>query len=135
MFEVSKKNAQIVGNVPSGRVLVDGLGIGDIGNIVLRDRKNLAKDGIITVVIAINRESRSIISGPDIITRGFVYVRDSEELIRGIKGIVSKCVERCLCNNVNQWSEIKSIIRKEVDNYVYTKMKRKPMVLPVIIEI
>ena len=135
VFEVSKKNAQIVGNVPSGRVLVDGLGIGDIGNIVLRDRKNLAKDGIITVVIAINRESRSIISGPDIITRGFVYVRDSEELIRGIKGIVSKCVERCLCNNVNQWSEIKSIIRKEVDNYVYTKMKRKPMVLPVIIEI
>lgn len=135
VFEVSKKNAQIVGNVPSGRVLVDGLGIGDIGNIVLRDRKNLAKDGIITVVIAINRESRSIISGPDIITRGFVYVRDSEELIRGIKGIVSKCVERCLCNNVNQWSEIKSIIRKEVDNYVYKKMKRKPMVLPVIIEI
>ncbi|ALP90513.1 ribonuclease J [Clostridium butyricum] len=135
VFEVSKKNAQIVGNVPSGRVLVDGLGIGDIGNIVLRDRKNLAKYGIITVVIAINRESRSIISGPDIITRGFVYVRDSEELIRGIKGIVSKCVERCLCNNVNRWSEIKSIIRKEVDNYVYTKMKRKPMVLPVIIEI
>jgi len=135
VLEFSRNKAQMVKKVPSGRVLIDGLGIGDIGNVVLRDRKNLAKDGIITVVIAINRESRGIISGPDIITRGFVYVRDSEELIREIRKIVSKSVDRCLDNDVTQWSEIKSTIRREVDTYVYTKMKRKPMVLPVITEI
>lgn len=135
VLELSRNKAQMSKKVPAGRVLIDGLGIGDIGNVVLRDRKDLAKDGIITVVIAINRESRSIISGPDIITRGFVYVRDSEELIREIRRIVSKSVQRCLDNDVTQWSEIKSTIRREVDTYVYTKMKRKPIVLPIITEI
>jgi len=135
VLELSRNKAEITNKVPAGRVLIDGLGVGDVGNIVLRDRKNLAKDGIITVVIVINRESRTVISGPDIITRGFVYVRDSEELMREIRRIVSKSVERCLDNDVTQWSEIKSSIRREVNTYVYTKMKRKPMVLPVITEI
>ena len=135
MLEVDRKKAQIVGNVPSGRVLIDGIGVGDVGNIVLRDRKNLAEDGIITVVIAIDRVNKIIIAGPDIITRGFVYVRDSEQLIRDIRRIVTKSVERCLDNDVTQWSEIKSTIRREVDTYVYTKMKRKPMIVPVITEI
>lgn len=135
VLELSRNKAQMDKKVAAGRVLIDGLGIGDIGNVVLRDRKSLANDGIITVVIVINRESRSIISGPDILTRGFVYVRDSEELIRKIRTIVSKSVERCLDNDVTGWSEIKSTIRKEVATYVYTKMKRKPMVLPVITEI
>jgi ribonuclease J len=135
VLELSRNKAQMDKKVAAGRVLIDGLGIGDIGNVVLRDRKSLAKDGIITVVIVINRESKSIISGPDILTRGFVYVRDSEDLIRKIRTIVSKSVERCLDNDVTGWSEIKSTIRKEVDTYVYTKMKRKPMVLPVITEI
>ncbi len=135
VLELSRNKAEITNKVPAGRVLIDGLGVGDIGNIVLRDRKNLAKDGIITVVIVINKESKTVISGPDIITRGFVYVRDSEELMREIRRIVSKSVERCLDNDVTQWSEIKSAIRREVNTYVYTKMKRKPMVLPVITEI
>ncbi|NSB15183.1 ribonuclease J [Clostridium beijerinckii] len=135
VLELSRNKAEITNNVPAGRVLIDGLGVGDIGNIVLRDRKNLAKDGIITVVIVINKESKTVISGPDIITRGFVYVRDSEELMREIRRIVSKSVERCLDNDVTGWSEIKSAIRREVNTYVYTKMKRKPMVLPVITEI
>ncbi|GEP64185.1 ribonuclease J [Clostridium beijerinckii] len=135
VLELARNKAEITNKVPAGRVLIDGLGVGDIGNIVLRDRKNLAKDGIITVVIAINKESKTVISGPDIITRGFVYVRDSEELMREIRRIVSKSVERCLDNDVTGWSEIKSAIRREVNTYVYTKMKRKPMVLPVITEI
>lgn len=135
IFELSRNKAQISGKVPSGRVLIDGIGVGDVGNIVLRDRKNLAEDGIITVVIAIDRENKTIIAGPDIITRGFVYVRESEQLIRDIRGIVSKTVERCLDNDVTQWSEIKNSIRREVNSFVYTKMKRKPMVLPVITEI
>ncbi|AJG99802.1 ribonuclease J [Clostridium beijerinckii] len=135
VLELSRNKAEITNKVPAGRVLIDGLGVGDIGNIVLRDRKNLAKDGIITVVIVINKESKTVISGPDIITRGFVYVRDSEELMREIRRIVSKSVERCLDNDVTGWSEIKSAIRREVNTYVYTKMKRKPMVLPVITEI
>ncbi|OCB00089.1 ribonuclease J [Clostridium beijerinckii] len=135
VLELARNKAEITNKVPAGRVLIDGLGVGDVGNIVLRDRKNLAKDGIITVVIVINRENRTLISGPDIITRGFVYVRDSEELMREIRRIVSKSVERCLDNDVTGWSEIKSAIRREVNTYVYTKMKRKPMVLPVITEI
>lgn len=135
VLELARNKAEITNKVPAGRVLIDGLGVGDVGNIVLRDRKNLAKDGIITVVIVINRESRTLISGPDIITRGFVYVRDSEDLIREIRRIVFKSVERCLDNDVTGWSEIKDAIRKEVNTYVYTKMKRKPMVLPVITEI
>ena len=135
ILELSRNKAQINGKVPSGRILIDGIGVGDVGNIVLRDRKNLAEDGIITVVIAIDRENKIIISGPDIITRGFVYVRDSEQLIRDIRGIVTKSVERCFNNNVTQWSEIKNTIRREIDSFVYTKMKRKPMILPVITEI
>jgi len=135
ILEVNRTKAQIAGKVPFGRVLIDGAGVGDVGNIVLRDRKNLGQDGIITVVIAIDRASKTVISGPDIITRGFVYVRDSEELIREIRGIVNKSVDKCLDNNLTQWSEIKNTIRRDVDNFVYTKMKRKPMILPVITEI
>ncbi|MCE5222099.1 MAG: ribonuclease J [Clostridium sp.] len=135
ILEVSRNKAQISGKVPSGRILIDGIGVGDVGNIVLRDRKNLAEDGIITVVIAIDRENKIILSGPDIITRGFVYVRDSEQLIRDIRGIVIKSVERCFNNNIAEWSEIKNTIRREVDSFVYTKMKRKPMILPVLTEI
>jgi len=135
ILEVNRTKAQIAGKVPFGRVLIDGAGVGDVGNIVLRDRKNLGQDGIITVVIAIDRASKTIISGPDIITRGFVYVRDSEELIREIRRLVINSVDKCLDNNLTQWSEIKNTIRRDVDSFVYTKMKRKPMILPVITEI
>ncbi|MBD7911956.1 MULTISPECIES: ribonuclease J [Clostridium] len=135
VLELSRSKAQISGSVPSGRVLIDGIGVGDVGNVVLRDRKSLAENGIITVVIAIDKENRNVISGPDIITRGFVYVKESEKLIRDIKVIATKCVERCLANNIIQWSEIKNSIRREIDNFVYGKMKRKPMVLTVITEI
>jgi len=135
ILELARTKAQINGKASSGRILIDGIGVGDVGNVVLRDRKNLAEDGIITVVIAIDRQNKTILSGPDIITRGFVYVRDSEQLIRDIRGIVVKSVERCFNNNITQWSDIRNTIRREIDNFVYTKMKRKPMILPVITEI
>ena len=135
VLELSRKEARVVGKVPSGRVLIDGIGVGDVGNIVLRDRKNLSQDGIVTVVTAIDKVSKTIISGPDIVTRGFVYVRESEELLAEIKDIVTREVEKCLDNNITQWAEIKNNVRKEVSSFIYKKIKRKPMILPVITEI
>ena len=135
VLELSKNKGKVTGKVPFGRILVDGMGVGDIGNMVLRDRKNLAENGIITVVVAIDRRNKIIISGPDIVSRGFVYVRNSEELIDEVRNIVTNVVERCLEKNITQWAEIKNGIRREVDNFVYTKMKRKPMILPVIVEL
>lgn len=135
VLELSRSKGKVTGKVPFGRVLVDGMGVGDIGSMVLRDRKNLAENGIITVVVAIDRRNKTIISGPDIVSRGFVYVRNSEELIEEVRTIVSNVVEKCLEKNITQWAEIKNSIRREVDDFVYKKMKRKPMILPVIVEI
>ncbi|WP_459480953.1 ribonuclease J [Clostridium saccharoperbutylacetonicum] len=135
VLELNKTNGEVTGKVPFGRVLVDGMGVGDIGNMVLRDRKNLAENGIITVVVAIDMKNKIIISGPDIVSRGFVYVRNSEELIDQVRDIVTNVVESCLDRNITQWAEIKNSIRREVDNFVYDRMKRKPMILPVIVEI
>jgi beta-CASP RNase J family ribonuclease len=135
VLELFKDKGNVTGKVPFGRVLVDGMGVGDIGNMVLRDRKNLAENGIITVVVAIDIKNKIIISGPDIVSRGFVYVRNSEELIDEVRAIVTNVVESCLERNITQWAEIKNGIRREVDDFVYIKMKRKPMILPVIVEI
>ncbi|MDR3597531.1 ribonuclease J [Clostridium sp.] len=135
VLELFKDKGNVAGKVPFGRVLVDGMGVGDIGNMVLRDRKNLAENGIITVVVAIDIKNKIIISGPDIVSRGFVYVRNSEELIDEVRNIVTNVVESCLERNITQWAEIKNGIRREVDDFVYIKMKRKPMILPVIVEI
>ena len=135
VFELTRRWGKVVGKVPSGRILIDGSGVGDVGNIVLRDRKSLSQDGIITVVVAINKESKSITSGPDIITRGFVYVRDSEELMKELRNIATDSVEKCLDNDITEWAEIKKNIRTDINSYVYEKIKRRPMVVPVIVEI
>ncbi len=135
VFELYKNRGKVVGKVPAGRVLIDGMGVGDVGNIVLRDRKNLSQDGIITIVTVIDKKNKFIISGPDVITRGFVYVRDSEELINELRNESLKIVENCLEKNITQWSEMKNIIRRDIGSYIYSKMKRKPMILPVIVEV
>lgn len=135
IFELTRNSGKITGKAPSGRVLIDGMGIGDVGNMVLRDRKNLAEHGMLTIVVAIDKQEKSIVCGPDIVSRGFVYVRDSEELMNEIRSIVRYCVETCFQNNISQWPEIKNSIIREVDKYIYYKMKKKPMILPVIIEI
>ncbi|MDU2852268.1 MAG: ribonuclease J, partial [Clostridium sp.] len=129
VFELTRRWGKVVGKVPSGRILIDGSGVGDVGNIVLRDRKSLSQDGIITVVVAINKESKSITSGPDIITRGFVYVRDSEELMKELRNIATDSVEKCLDNDITEWAEIKKNIRTDINSYVYEKIKRRPMVV------
>lgn len=135
IFELSRNKGEITGKAPFGRVLVDGMGVGDVGNMVLRDRKNLAENGIITIVVAIDRRNKIITSGPDIVSRGFVYVRNSEELIDEVRSITTNVVEKYLNNDITQWAEIKNGIRREIDNFVYEKMKRKPMILPVIVEV
>ncbi|MDF2673303.1 MAG: ribonuclease [Clostridiales bacterium] len=135
VLEVSKDSAKVNGNVASGYVLVDGLGVGDVGNIVLRDRKHLSQDGILTVVITIEKESGSVIAGPDIISRGFVYVRESENLMEEARNIVKRSLDRCLGNKVREWAPIKSTIKDDLREFLYEKTKRKPMILPIIMEI
>lgn len=121
-------------NVQSGDVLIDGLGIGDVGNIVLRDRKMLSEDGIIIVVVTIDKQG-NILVGPDIITRGFVYIRESEELIEAATERVEDALKECEENNVTEWSVLKNTIRNSLNNYIYQKIKRNPMILPVIMEV
>lgn len=135
VLELSKDSARLSGNVTAGQVLVDGLGVGDVGNIVLRDRKHLSQDGILTVVVTIERESGKVIAGPDIISRGFVYVRESEELMHETRDIVKKSLDKCLSNQVTEWAAIKSSIKDDLREYLYEKTKRKPMILPIIMEI
>ena len=135
VLSVNRKSACISGKVQAGNVLVDGSGIGDVGNIVLRDRKNLSQDGIINIIVAIERESHSVVSGPDIITRGFIYVRESEELVNNIKDISYESIQNSLDKNIFKWSEIKNNIRNDVGLFIYNKTKRKPIIVPIIMEV
>jgi ribonuclease J len=135
VLEITHNGAKINGNVTAGQVLVDGLGVGDVGNIVLRDRKHLSQDGILTVVVTIEKETGKVIAGPDIISRGFVYVRESEDLIEESKKIVKKVLDNCVMNQIKDWATIKSNIKDELKTYLYEKTKRNPMILPIIMEI
>ena len=134
VLEVDKKHAQFAGTVPSGNVLVDGAGIGDIGSVVLRDRRHLAEDGLVVAVMTVDFYSKYVISGPEIITRGFVYVKESEELMDEAREIVSQTLDRAIRKNPQDRVQIKNAIRDELSKYLYKKTKRRPMVLPVILE-
>lgn len=135
VLELTSDSAKISGSVTSGRVLVDGLGIGDVGSIVLRDRKLLSQDGLIVVVITTEKESGQVIAGPDIISRGFVYVRDNEDLIENAREIIKKTIAKCEGKNKNDWSAKKGPIKDDLREYLFEKTKRKPMILPIIMEI
>lgn len=135
VLELSENEAGISGRVPTGAVYVDGLGVGDVGNIVLRDRKYLAEDGMLTVVVTLERESYSILAGPDIITRGFVYAKESEELINEIKAIVRRELDSCLDKKIIEWYILKTNMKKAVERFVYENTKRRPIILPIIMEI
>ncbi|SDK53113.1 ribonuclease J [Natronincola ferrireducens] len=135
VVEITKDYGKLAGNVPAGPVLVDGLGVGDVGNIVLRDRKHLAEDGLMVVVVTITREGGKVAAGPDIISRGFVYVRESEDLIDEAKQIVRGALEHCEQQNIKEWSILKSSIRDALKDFLYAKTKRRPMILPVIMEV
>lgn len=135
VIEFSKNKGAIAGKVNSGRVLVDGLGVGDVGNIVLRDRKQLSQDGILIVVVTLNREQKQIVAGPDIVSRGFVYVREAEELMDEAKVKVKYALDKCYEKNITEWAAIKSSIRDTLGKFLYERTRRRPMILPIIMEI
>ena len=134
VLELTGKKAVKTKSVHTGTVYVDGSGVGDVGNIVLRDRKVLSQDGILTAVLAIDKEAKEIISGPDIISRGFVYVKDSNDLLNEATDLIKREVEHCLDNDILDWYSIKSKIKSSLGQFLYTKTKRKPMIIPVIVE-
>lgn len=134
-LELTSDSAKMTTQVPSGIVLVDGLGVGDVGNIVLRDRQSLSENGMIIAVIALDRRTSKVVSGPDIVTRGFVYVRENETLMDEIKEVAEEELENCDKQNIREWSSIKNNVREAISHYVYSKTKRQPMILPILIDI
>ena len=135
VMEFTPNSAKINGTVPAGRVFVDGYGVGDVGSVVLRDRKHLAEDGMIVVVTSMSGEDGSVVSGPDIITRGFVYVKESEELMEELRRVAVEALERCHRSNTTDWATIKGEIKNDLSGFLYKKTKRNPMILPVIMEV
>ena len=134
VLEMDENSAAVTGEVQAGAVLVDGLGVGDVGNIVLRDRQTLAQHGIIIVVVVLERGSNQLLSGPDVVTRGFVYVRESEKLIEDAKSVVMGSLIECHDKHITDWSKIKNTIRDDLSDYLWKRMKRSPMILPIIME-
>ena len=134
-LEIGKDEAKITTQVPSGMILVDGLGVGDVGNIVIRDRQLLSENGMIIVVVTLDRKTSKVIAGPDIVTRGFVYVRESEDLMDEIKSLAKEELEKCDRENIREWSNIKSNLRDSLTRYVYSKTKRQPMILPILMDV
>jgi ribonuclease J len=135
VFELSGKTCKANGTVTAGKVFVDGSGVGDVGSVVLRDRKHLAQDGMIVVCVNLSSQDGSIISGPDIITRGFIYVKESEELMEELRLVAAEAIERCGRRRSRDWATIKSAIKTDLSGYLYKHTKRNPMILPVITEI
>ena len=134
VIEFTPNSCKVTGSVTAGGVLVDGLGIGDVGNIVLRDRRHLSQDGLMVVVVTISKASGLTISGPDIISRGFVYVRESEQLMEDAKEVVRKVLDQCEENQISDWATIKYKIKESLKVFLYEKTKRNPMILPIIME-
>ncbi len=135
VFEFTRKYGRMTGRVTSGRVLVDGLGVGDVGNIVLRDRKQLSQDGILIVVVTMDKENNQVLAGPDIVSRGFVYVRESEMLMEEAKTKVKIALDKCCNRGISEWAGIKSQIRDDLGKFLYEKTRRRPMILPIIMEV
>ncbi len=132
ILEIDAAGARFNGMVPAGQVLVDGYGVGDVGNIVLRDRRHLAQDGLIVVVVTIDKEYGTILSGPDIVSRGFVYVREAEELMDGARQVATASLERCLDDGISDWTELKTRVKDDLSKYLFTKTHRRPMILPMV---
>ena len=135
VLELCDDSAEVVDKVHTGAILVDGLGVGDVGNIVLRDRQHLAEDGIIIVVLTLERRTNRLLAGPDIVSRGFVYVGESEELMDDARRAVSEAVDKCLSGRHTDWNKIKLVIRDSMNDYIWKKTKRKPMVIPIIMDV
>ena len=135
VLEISATEAKWNGTIPAGKVLIDGYGIGDVGNIVLRDRRHLAEDGIIVVVCAMSSDGAGLLSGPDIVSRGFVYVRESEELMDEVRQIAAEAIEECLESGYYEWNQIKNNVKDDLSKFIYQRTKRRPMILPIIMDV
>lgn len=134
ILEMDSESAEVTGTVQTGGILVDGLGVGDVGNIVLRDRQHLAEDGIMIVVMTLERHSNVVLAGPDIVSRGFVYVRESEDLMEGAREIVEDALQSCMDRNITDWSRIKNVVKDALSDFLWKRTKRSPMILPIIME-
>lgn len=134
VIELNQESAKVTGKVHTGAILVDGLGVGDVGNIVLRDRQHLAEDGIMVVVLTLEKYSNQLLAGPDIVSRGFVYVRESEDLMEDARNVVNDAVASCLDKNISDWGRIKTVIKDSLGDFVWKRTKRRPMILPIIME-
>lgn len=135
VLELSKDHAVVSGQVAHGAILIDGLGVGDVGNIVLRDRQTLSQDGIIIIIMTLEKYTNNLLAGPDIVSRGFVYIRESENLMEDAQRVVCDAVYDCLDNRVSDWSKIKNTVRETLSSYLWRTMKRSPMILPIIMEV
>lgn len=135
VLELSEEKGDVVDKVPAQGILVDGLGVGDVGNIVLRDRQHLSENGLIIIVVTLEKYSNQVLSGPDIVSRGFVYVRESENLMDEAREVVVNALEHCLANNITDWGRIKTEIKDSLSDYLWKKTKRNPMILPIIMEV
>ena len=134
-IELTATGGRLANPVPAGKVLVDGLGVGDVGTAVLRDRKHLSQDGLIVVVVTLERATGRVLAGPDIISRGFIYVKEAEDLIEKLRRLCADSVQRCLDGKIRDWSTIKTTLKNDVSDYLYRATKRSPMILPVITEV
>ena len=135
VLTLSEKEGYVAEHVPAGDILVDGLGVGDVGNIVLRDRQNLAENGIIIVVMTFEKYSNQLLAGPDIVSRGFVYVREAENLLEDARKVVNDAVVECVEKNISDWGKIKMVVKETLSDYLWKKIKRNPMILPIIMEV
>ena len=135
VLEVEKKGARLYGSVPAGKVMIDGSGVGDIGSVVLRDRKHLSEDGLVVVVMAIDVSYGMIVSGPDIVSRGFVYVKESELLLMGAKKVAETSLSVALGKRVRDVVQIKNMVKDDLAKYIYKETKKKPMILPIIMDV
>ena len=135
VIELTAKEMKVGATVPAGRVLVDGLGVGDVGSIVLRDRKHLAEDGLIIVAMTIEGVSGEVVAGPDLVSRGFVYVRESEQLMDDARVVVEQALTYCQAEDIREWSAIKTRVRDALSSFLYERTRRSPMILPIIMQV
>ena len=135
VLELDEKKAEISGHVPCGSILVDGLGVGDVGNVVLRDRKHLSEDGLVIIVATVDSKTGKVLAGPDLVSRGFVYVRENESLMDGAQSIVENALDRCVDEHVRDWNSVKTRVREALSSYIYRRTKRSPMILPILMEV
>ena len=135
VLEIDEKGARWNGTIPSGKIMVDGSGVGDVGNIVLRDRRHLSQDGLIVVVATVDIDQRVIVSGPDIVSRGFVYVREAEEMMEEVREISRTALDDCLWNGETEWNQMKTEVKDSLSKFLFQRTKRRPMILPVIMNV